>query len=116
METEKDFSACSKYVAERVDFDFYKALFDPVRMDLLIYLLSYGPKNIKEITKNFPQDRSVISRHLDLMYRHGVVDKRKDNRNIYYDSDREAVLSKLEQTTSAIKQLISNAPPKQPLE
>ena len=106
--------ACSSYVQERIDYDFYKVLFDPVRMDLLIYLLSYGPKNIKEITENFSQDRSVISRHLDLMHRYGMVKKRKENRNIYYDSSREAVLEKIEQTTDVIKQLMANAPPKQP--
>jgi len=107
---------CSSYVQEHIDFDFYKVLFDPVRMDLLIYLLSYGPKNIKEITENFSQDRSVISRHLDLMHRYGMVEKQKENRNIYYDSSREIVLDKIEQTTNVIKKLMSNAPPKRPIE
>jgi len=111
--TEKNVSACSAYVQERIDFDFYKVLFDPVRMDLFIYLLSYGPKNIKEIAENFSQDRSVISRHLDLMHRYGMVEKRKDNRYMFYDSSREAVLNQVEQTTEVIKQLMRNAPPKQ---
>jgi predicted transcriptional regulator len=114
METNKNYLACSKYVQECIDFDYYKTLLEPIRMDLLIYLLSYGPKNIKEITENFSQDRSVISRHLDLMHRHGMVEKKKENRNIYYDSSREAVLLKFEQTTDVIKQLMSNAPPKEP--
>lgn len=116
MENTKNGLACSSYVQERIDFDYYKALLEPIRMDLLIYLLSYGPKNIKEITENFSQDRSVISRHLDLMYRYGMVEKKKENRNIYYDSSREAVLDKFEQTTDIIKQLMSSAPPKKPKE
>lgn len=112
METKKNPSVCSNYVQERIDFDFYKALFDPVRIDLLIYLLAYGPKNIKEIAENFSQDRSVISRHLDLMNRYGMVEKRKENRNIYYDASRKAVIDKVEETINTIKKLMSDAPPK----
>lgn len=106
-------STCRSYVEKHIDFDFYKTMFDPVRMELLIYLLAYGPKNIKEISENFSQDRSVISRHLDLMYRYGMVEKSKETRNIYYDASREAVMAKFEETTDSIRKLMANAPPKE---
>ncbi|MDH6365694.1 putative transcriptional regulator [Enterococcus sp. PF1-24] len=114
METNKQeyMSTCRTYVEKHIDFDFYKTLFDPVRMEILIYLLAYGPKNIKDISENFPQDRSVISRHLDLMHRFGMVEKNKENRNIYYDASRTAVMEKFEDTTSSIKSLMDNAPAK----
>jgi len=113
MNEEKNRVACGNYVHERINFDYYKVLFDPVRFDLFIYLLAYGAKNIKEITENFSQDRSVISRHLDLMNRHGMVEKRKENRNIYYDASREAVMMQVDETLDIIKKLILNAPPKE---
>lgn len=114
MENDKKvyMSACRNYVEKNIDFDFYKTMLDPVRMEILIYLLAFGPKNIKEIAENFPQDRSVISRHLDLMNRYGMVEKCKENRNIYYDASRDAVIEKFEETTDSIKKLMADAPPK----
>jgi predicted transcriptional regulator len=110
--TEKNISGCSNQLRERIDFNFYKTLFDPVRIELLIYLLANGSKNIKEITKNFSQDRSVISRHLDLMHRYGIVRKSKENRNIYYEASSRVVIDKFEETTNNIKKLMLFTSPK----
>ena len=109
MGTKKNDLVCSNHIHEHIDFNFYKALFEPVRIELLIYLLANGPKNIKEITENFPQDRSVISRHLDLMHRYGMVKKSKVNRNIYYEASSKIVIDKFEETTDNIKKLMSFA-------
>lgn len=102
----KDPNACSKLIHDNIDFEFYKVLFDPVRAEILVYLVSYGVKNIKEIAENFSQDRSVISRHLDLMHRHDIVIKTKENRNIYYEANSAFVISKFDKTTSNLKELL----------
>lgn len=82
-------------------------MFDPVRSEILVYLVSHGKRNIKEIAENFSQDRSVISRHLDLLHRYHIVGKIKENRNVYYEADDAYVIDKFEQTTENIKNLLS---------
>jgi DNA-binding transcriptional ArsR family regulator len=100
--------ACGSLIADSIDFEFYKTLFDPVRCEILIYLVGYGKKNIKDIAENFSQDRSVISRHLDLMYRFKIVLKTRENRNIYYEANKIFVVEKFEQTTEHLKKLLTN--------
>jgi Predicted transcriptional regulators len=107
MGSKNDPQACSKLIQDNIDFEFFKTLLDPVRTEILVYLVSNGSKNIKEIAENFSQDRSVISRHLDLMYRYGIVDKTKENRNIYYEANSMFVIDKFDQTTNNIKNLLS---------
>ena len=109
MGNEKNTVACDNIIHESIDFDFYKTLFDPVRSDILVFLVSRGKKNIKEIAENFSQDRSVISRHLDLMYRSGIVLKTKQDRNIYYEANTTFIIEKFEQTTLNLKNLMQMA-------
>lgn len=109
MSKMKDAEACSSLIQDNIDFEFYKTLFDPVRIELLIYLVSHGAKNIKEIAESFPQHRSVISRHLDLMHRYGIVTKNKENRNIFYEANSIYVIDRFDETTINIKKLLSLA-------
>ena len=97
---------CTRQIEESIDFDFFKALFDPVRCDIMKYLAINGRKNIKDISENFTQDRSVISRHLDLMYRFGIVDKIKESRNIYYQLNDKYILEKFKIATENLKNII----------
>ena len=106
MGNDKNALACGKSLCDSIDISFYKTLFDPVRSDILIYLVSHGKKNIKEISENFSQDRSVISKHLDLMHRYGIVLKEKRDRRIYYEADSRFVVEQFEKTTVNLKELL----------
>lgn len=97
---------CTREIEESIDFEFFKTLFDPVRCDIIKYLAINGTKNIKDISENFIQDRSVISRHLDLMYRYRIVNKIKENRNVFYELNDKYVLEKFELTVTNLKKLI----------
>ncbi|ABS34155.1 transcriptional regulator [Clostridium botulinum] len=97
---------CTKEIEESIDFEFFKTLFDPVRCDIIKYLAINGANNIKDISENFAQDRSVISRHLDLMHRHGIVNKTKENRSIFYELNDKYILEKFELTATNLKKLI----------
>ena len=99
-------TVCGNFIEDKIDFDFYKALFDPVRSQILVFIASNGKKSISEIAKNFTQDRSVISRHLDLMYRYGIVQKTKNNRFVYYEANSTFILEKFEETTQNLNDLI----------
>ena len=51
-----------------------------------------------------PQDRSVISRHLNLMREVGILKCEKKTRHIFYEVNGQAFLEKLESITSLIRQ------------
>lgn len=111
MGSEKNALSCGRTLYDSIDFDFYKTLFDPVRSDILIYLVCHGKKNIKEISENFSQDRSVISRHLDLMHRYGIVLKTKQDRHIYYEASGSFIVEQFEKTTKNLKELLQRSAP-----
>ena len=106
MENKPNALTCGNFIEDSIDFDFYKALFDPVRSKILVYIASSGKKSINEIAENFTQDRSVISRHLDLMSRYGIVSKTKVNRFVFYEVNSAFILNKFEGTTESLKKLM----------
>ena len=106
MGNENNALTCGNNIEDSLDFDFYKALFDPVRSEIVVFLASHGKKNITEIADNFTQDRSVISRHLDLLSRYGIVIKTKINRYIIYEVNSTFIVNKFEETTQNLKRLI----------
>jgi DNA-binding transcriptional ArsR family regulator len=108
MENPNNILKCGQNLEERIDFDFYKALFDPVRSEILKFLAIHGKKNITEIAINFTQDRSVISRHLELMNRYGILNKEKQNRSTFYEINKELILEKFQVTTNNLKELIQD--------
>jgi DNA-binding transcriptional ArsR family regulator len=106
MGSERNALACGNHIEDSIDFDFYKALFDPVRSEIIVFLASHGRKNISEIAEQFTQDRSVISRHLELLNRYGIVSKTKVNRYIFYELNSAFIISKFDETTQNLKRLI----------
>ena len=99
---------CTSKFDEAMDFEFYRVLFDPVRSKIMIFLGINGPSNISTISSNFTQDRTVISRHLDLMYRYKIVTRVKKSREYIYDLSKLYVIEKFEKTASKLKELASS--------
>lgn len=96
---------CSSKLENAMDFEFYKVLFDPVRSEIMIFLGTYGDSTITKVAEYFPQDRTVISRHLDLMYRYGILNKTKKSREYIYHLNADFVIDKFEKTTTDLKKL-----------
>lgn len=97
---------CGIIIGQIIDFEFYKTLFDPVRSEILKFLAVQGNKNITEIAENFTQDRSVISRHLELMSRYRILNKTKQSRSTFYEINKNLILEKFEATTKNLKELM----------
>lgn len=106
MENENNKLECGRNIELSIDFEFYKTLFEPVRSEILKFLAVQRKKNITEIAENFTQDRSVISRHLELMSRYGILNKTKQGRNTFYEVNKNVILEKFETTTKNLKELI----------
>lgn len=96
---------CSSKIEKVMDFEFYKVLFDPVRSEIMIFLGVNGASSISTVAKNFPQDRTVISRHLSLMSRYGIVSKIKKSREYIYQLNTDFVIDKFAATTNGLKEL-----------
>lgn len=89
-----------------VDIEYFKVLFDPVRIEIIQYLSVHGPKNISEITENFTQDRSVISRHLDMLYKKNILTKKKESRYIIYNLNTQDLINQFEKAAEQLKMLL----------
>ncbi|MDU0331801.1 metalloregulator ArsR/SmtB family transcription factor [Paenibacillus sp. 3LSP] len=101
-----DPSKC-KQIIDNIDIEFFRALFDPVRSELLIFLSANGEMTVGEIAEHFPQNRSVISRHLDFMNRYSIVQRRKEGREIYYKANKKFIADKFEATAHNMKALMN---------
>jgi DNA-binding transcriptional ArsR family regulator len=83
-------------LVELLDSRFFKSLSEPVRVQILKFLLLNGRSDIAAIAESLPQDRSVISRHLHLMQDAGILTGEKVSRHMYYSIDASEFLEKVE--------------------
>jgi DNA-binding transcriptional ArsR family regulator len=60
-----------------------RMLAEPTRLHLL-WQLSSGPKTVTELTRIAGVPRTVVSQHLAKLRLSGLVDTRKDGRNVIY--------------------------------
>lgn len=103
-----DPNKCKKLIEDNIDIEFFRAVLDPVRSELLIFLSANGEMTIGGIAEYFPQNRSVISRHLDFMSRFGIVQRRKEGREVYYKTNNNFIVDKFEQTANNMKALMNS--------
>lgn len=62
-----------------------------------------GRSDVGTIAEHMPQDRSVISRHLNLMHEAGILNTEKQTRYVYYEINGKALIDKLETITGMIR-------------
>lgn len=62
----------------------------------IVELLRTGERCVCEITPTFQLDPSVVSRHLAILERAGVIRSRRDGRRIYYEIADRRVLRVLD--------------------
>ena len=94
-----------------IDSRFFKALSEPVRVQLLKYLILSGKSDIASIAAAFSQDRSVISRHLQAMQNVGLLRSAKVSRHVFYEIDGRTVLEKFERIATQIRQCLPDCCP-----
>ncbi len=77
-----------------LDSKFFKSLGEPVRVEIIRFLLLNGRADIATISENMPQDRSVISRHLNLMQEVGILTCVKESRHMFYSINAQGFLER----------------------
>ncbi|MBT4519134.1 MAG: winged helix-turn-helix transcriptional regulator [Halieaceae bacterium] len=100
-------SQAAEKLAQELDSGFFKALAEPVRVQILKFLMLNGCCDIGTIAQCMPQDRSVISRHLGTMLAAGLVTRTKESRHIYFDVDSNYFLEKTESIAAQIRQCMA---------
>ena len=113
METENTHSRIqiAEELVEAFDSKFFKTLSEPVRVQILKFLMLNGRGDIQTIADNMPQDRSVISRHLNLMHEAGILNCQKENRHVFYDVNGKPFVEKLIHITEKIKECVEKCCP-----
>jgi DNA-binding transcriptional ArsR family regulator len=96
--------SCLNELVKNFDSRFFKTLSEPVRLDILRFLMLNGRSDIGTIADHMPQDRSVISRHLNLMQETGILSSFKETRYVYYEINGKAFIDKLEAITRQIRE------------
>ncbi len=96
--------SCLNDLVSNFDSRFFKTLSEPVRLDILRFLMLNGRSDIGTIADHMPQDRSVISRHLNLMHESGILNCTKETRYVYYEINGKAFIDKLETITRQIRE------------
>lgn len=90
-----------------VDNDFLRALSEPVRIEILKLLMLNGACDVGTLANQMPQDRSVISRHLSLMHKAGMLNTKKEGRHKIYSIDSRGLLGKAENFVNTLRQCIA---------
>ncbi len=93
------------------DAKFFKTLSEPVRLQILKFLMENGRSDVGTIAENMPQDRSVVSRHLNLMHEAGILNCEKETRHMYYEVNGTNFIDKLENITGQIRRCIHECCP-----
>jgi len=69
-------------VFERVS-NYFGMLSEPMRLKIM-YTLCEGERSVADIVTRIGSTQANVSRHLNLLYRGGVLARRKDGTQVYY--------------------------------
>ncbi len=89
------------------DSKFFKTLSEPVRFEILKFIMTNGRSDIGTIADHMPQDRSVISRHLNLMQEVGILSCEKEDRHMYFEISGQNFVDKLKNITDLIGKCVA---------
>lgn len=86
-----------------LDSDLFKALCEPVRIEIVRLLIARGRSDLSAIAAELPQDTSVISRHLAVLHRAGLIRRAKAGRHVFFELDGPELLARLEGIVAALR-------------
>lgn len=79
-----------------LDSTFFKALCEPSRIAVLKRVMQLGHADVSEISAGLPQERSVVSRHLQVLLEADIVRATKAGRQVFYEVNGPAIITRLE--------------------
>lgn len=103
--------AAAQGVVDLLDSTFLRALTEASRLEVLRVLLLTGTSSIRELAVQLPQDRSVISRHLQVLESAGIVKSEWRGRDRLYTLDGQTCLANLERIAASARIQIARCCP-----
>ena len=101
----KQAAACCRAVDDLLDPSLFKALSDPTRTKLLTCLVKCSrPCSVTEVADCCHVDFSVVSRHLALLEKAGLLTATKEGRTVSYTVQYASLCRTLRNLASAIEE------------
>lgn len=98
-----------------LDSRLFRALCEPVRVEIVAFLTETGPADVSTVARHFPQHSSVVSRHLACLHEAGVVRRRKQGRHVFFELDGAGTVERLEAILARFRAIVPLCcPPEQP--
>ena len=89
-----------------VDSQLFRALCEPVRIEIVKLLTAGGRSDVQTLAVQVPQDQSVVSRHLAVLHRAGVVRREKVGRQVFFELDGISVVTRMERMLVQFRSII----------
>jgi ArsR family transcriptional regulator len=70
----------------------YRALGDPIRLELLAHIAAFGPVCVCHLEEAFSYKQPRISKHLARLRKAGLVRSRREGTWVYYELDEETLV------------------------
>jgi DNA-binding transcriptional ArsR family regulator len=99
---------------ELLDPEFFRALCDPRRNAILAELAGCcAPLPVTQAAECCPVDLSVVSRHLAVLRRAGLVEAERRGREVHYTINVTAIAERLRAVADALETCCGVTPPEQ---
>jgi ArsR family transcriptional regulator len=82
-------SAYVVHEPRNVTADVFRALGDPIRLELLAQIAAFGPICVCHLEEALPYKQPRISKHLGTLRRAGLVRSRREGTWVYYELNEE---------------------------
>jgi DNA-binding transcriptional ArsR family regulator len=102
-----DRGALAAACLQAIDGAFFRALSEPARVDILRTLIVKGRADVGTIASEAARDRSVTTRHLQVLEAAGLLRSEREGRHTFYELDGERVLGQLEQLVVVFRSIAS---------
>jgi DNA-binding transcriptional ArsR family regulator len=94
-------------LTELLDSKLFRALCEPVRVEILRTLTAEGRCDVGTIAEHFPQDSSVVSRHLAILHDAGIVRREKEGRHVFFELDGPAMVERMEKILDQFRTIVT---------
>jgi DNA-binding transcriptional ArsR family regulator len=93
-------------LAELLEAKLFKALCEPVRVEIVKFVTATGRCDVTTISEHLPQDGSVVSRHLAILHDAGVLRREKQGRHVFFEMDALAMVERMEKIVDRFRQIV----------
>ncbi len=96
----------ARELAEIFDSKLFKALCEPVRVEIVKFLTAEGRCDVRTVAAHFPQDASVVSRHLAVLHQAGVLRRQKQGRHVFFEVNGPEMVERMEKILGRFRNIL----------